>query len=202
MILLNENLINPFSIEKQNGNILLELYKKEIAGGCYQIVPQYIYLTDYINKHLDDKAIELINYIFSQAKSEGVKLLVKFVYKYGNNIPDPEIEKVKQHMWQLKPILVIHFSLVVLVAGASNTVVVTKMSKSSKSTVYFMPDNRKITMRYKFNRDMLINSLSPLRLVTIYISVLIMITISWMRINMLLAMTLPGGSAVMRKLYI
>ncbi|MFV9996735.1 MAG: DUF4874 domain-containing protein [Arsenophonus endosymbiont of Dermacentor nuttalli] len=108
MILLNEDLINPFSVEKQNENVLLELYKKEIVGECYQIVQQYIYLTDYINKHLDDKDIELINYIFSQVKSAGVKLLVRFVYKYGNNIPKPEVEKVKQHMRQLKPILVMH----------------------------------------------------------------------------------------------
>ena len=57
MILLNEDLINPFSVEKQNENVLLELYKKEIVGERYQIVQQYIYLTDYINKHLDDKDI-------------------------------------------------------------------------------------------------------------------------------------------------
>lgn len=72
MILLNEDLINPFSGDKQNGNVLLKLYKKEIIGERYQIVQQYIYLTEYINKDLDDKAIELINYIFSQAKLPGL----------------------------------------------------------------------------------------------------------------------------------
>lgn len=42
MILLNEDLINPFSGEKQNENVLLKLYKKQIDGECYQIVQQYI----------------------------------------------------------------------------------------------------------------------------------------------------------------
>lgn len=64
-----------------------------------------IYLTEYINKDLDDKAIELINYVFCQAKLAGVKLLVRFVYKYANHILEPEVEKVKQHMQQLKPLL-------------------------------------------------------------------------------------------------
>lgn len=125
-----------------------------------------IYLTEYINKDLDDKAIELINYVFCQAKLAGVKLLVRFVYKYANHILEPEVEKVKQHMQQLKPLLangvIYAFQFGWIGTWASNTVAVIKMRKSVKSTVHFIPTNRKVTMRYKSNRDMLINSLGPL----------------------------------------
>lgn len=171
MVLLNEDLINPFSREKQNGNILLELYKKEIAGERYQIVQQYIYLTEYINSDLDNKAIELINYIFSQAKLAGVKLLVRFVYKYANHIPEPEVERVKQHMRQLKPILAnciiyaFQFGWIGTWGEQHGSCYSDQQKRKIYHTFYsdYMPANRKITMRYKANRDMLINSLSPLQ---------------------------------------
>ncbi|HGJ5854734.1 DUF4874 domain-containing protein [Arsenophonus nasoniae] len=170
MILLNEDLINPFSGDKQNGNVLLKLYKKEIIGERYQIVQQYIYLTEYINKDLDDKAIELINYIFSQAKIAGVKLLVRFVYKYANHIPEPGVEKIKQHMRQLKPVLAngviyaFQFGWIGTWGEQHGSCYTDQQKQAIYRTFYadFMPANRKITMRYKANRDMLINALSPL----------------------------------------
>ncbi|MDR5609333.1 MULTISPECIES: DUF4874 domain-containing protein [unclassified Arsenophonus] len=171
MILLNEDLINPFSGEKQNGNVLFELYKKVIADECYQIVQQYIYLTEYINKDLDDKAIELINYVFCQAKLAGVKLLVRFVYKYANHILEPEVEKVKQHMQQLKPLLAngviyaFQFGWIGTWGEQHGSCYQDEEKRQIYRTFYtdFMPANRKVTMRYKSNRDMLINSLGPLQ---------------------------------------
>nr|WP_255420641.1 DUF4874 domain-containing protein [Arsenophonus endosymbiont of Aleurodicus floccissimus] len=129
------------------------------------------YISEYINKDLDDKAIELINYIFCQAKLAGVKLLVRFVYKYTNHILEPEVEKVKQHMQQLKPLLAngviyaFQFGWIGTWGEQYGSCYQDEEKRQIYRTFYtdFMPANRKLTMRYKSNRDMLINSLGPLQ---------------------------------------
>ncbi|PAV02662.1 hypothetical protein CBG25_09525 [Arsenophonus sp. ENCA] len=122
-----------------------------------------------------DQGFTLLHFVwelaFCQAKLAGVKLLVRFVYKYANHILEPKVEKVKQHMQQLKPLLAngvmyaFQFGWIGTWGEQHGSCYQDEEKRQIYRTFYtdYMPANRKLTMRYKSNRDMLINSLGPLQ---------------------------------------
>lgn len=78
--------------------------------------------------------------------------------------------KIKQHMRQLKSVLAngviyaFQFGWIGTWGEQHGSCYTDQQKQAIYRTFYadFMPANRKITMRYKANRDMLINALSPL----------------------------------------
>lgn len=175
MLLLREGLINPFTGDKQDGDILKQKYQEAIENERFEIVQQYVYLSDYVEKNLDGKAFQLLTHIFEQAKSAGTKLLLRFVYKYNANVDqagykEPNIAQLKTHMHQLRGILnngviyALQFGWIGLWGEQHNTTYSAEQIKNIYSSFFvdFMPASKKITMRDKSRRDALIDAITPL----------------------------------------
>lgn len=168
MVSLRSNLANPFDKENtsQAGDVLSNAYQQRYNGEKYQIVQQYVYLDQYTYKPLDAVALSALQQVFDQAKKANVKLLLRFVYKYDNGIPEPAVSQVTQHMQQLRDIILNNVGVVyafqfgwVGVWGELHDTIYTADQKRDiyLSFLNVMPANRKITIRTKENRDMIVS---------------------------------------------
>lgn len=175
MVILRDDLMNPFTGERQDGDILKQKYQMIIENERFEIVQQYIYLSEYVEKHVDDKAFQLLNHIYDQAKSAGVKLLLRFTYKYNSDSSqigskEPTVELMKAHMHHLRPwlnngvIYAFQFGWIGLWGEQNGTIYSADEIKNIYTSFFvdFMPANKKITMRYKSKRDILINTITTL----------------------------------------
>lgn len=175
MILLRDDLMNPFTGDKQDGDILKQRYQYAIENERFEIVQQYIYLSEYVEKNLDEKAFQLLTHIFDQAKSAGTKLLLRFTYKYSPNsdqagYKEPTVAQLKSHMHQLRKFLnngviyAFQFGWIGIWGEQHDTIYSTDEIKNIYSSFFvdFMPASKKITMRYKNRRDLLIDAITPL----------------------------------------
>lgn len=81
----------------------LDYYKEDSP----QLAQNYIYLTDYSYKDLDQKALDNIQKYFDALKRNKIQSLLRFCYEYNetNNVVGPTTEQMLRHMKQLKPIV-------------------------------------------------------------------------------------------------
>lgn len=81
----------------------LDYYKDETP----QLSQNYIYLTDYSKKDLDQKALDNIQKYFDVLKKNKIQSLLRFCYEYDdtNNVIGPTTDQMLRHMKQLKPLI-------------------------------------------------------------------------------------------------
>ena len=72
-----------------------------------QLAQNYIYLTDYSGKDLDQKAFDNLQKYFDALKECKVQSMVRIAYEYdeSNNTVGPTTDQMLRHMKQLKPFL-------------------------------------------------------------------------------------------------
>lgn len=72
-----------------------------------QIAQTYVYLIDYYNRDLDQKALDNIQTYFDYLQSKGIRMLVRFAYEYDekDTVRGPSTAQVLRHITQLKPLL-------------------------------------------------------------------------------------------------
>jgi len=109
------DLTNPLSVGEVLGDDFLDRREKEFKSvdGSTKVIQQYIYLTGYARKDLDQKAFDNIQKIFDGLKKKGYKAILRFAYnwwgdnEYNTNWRNEEEaeEWVYKHIEQLKPIL-------------------------------------------------------------------------------------------------
>ena len=110
-----------------------DLYKKKIEqfdakDDNLTLVQQYIYLTKWVSKDLDDEALNNIRKVFELMKAQGYKAILRFAYNHaGLNTSGGESKQwILRHIEQLTPLLneyisvrLLRCKLVLLVLGES-----------------------------------------------------------------------------------
>ncbi len=71
--------------------------------GKVNIVQTYVYLSDYIDKPLDDIAFQQLTDYFNDVNDLGVKILLRFAYEYSMDATEgPTVEQIQAHCLQIE----------------------------------------------------------------------------------------------------
>ena len=109
------NLVNPFNSSEEYPKGFVD--DREITysskDGSTKIVQQYIYLTGYARKDIDEQGLENVQKVFDGLKDKGYKTILRFAYnwwgenQYNSNWKDEEEEEewIYRHIEQLAPVL-------------------------------------------------------------------------------------------------
>lgn len=107
--LLCDNLKSPYNdYEVYEDNLYekkLELVDAKNDG--ITLVQQYIYLTKWVNKDLDDEALGNVRKIFELLKKQGYKAILRFAYNHGglNTSAGESKQWILRHINQLTPLI-------------------------------------------------------------------------------------------------
>lgn len=123
-----DNLINPFNGSQIYPKGFIEDCENEYAskGGSTTLVQQYIYLSKYANREIDEQGLQNIQKIFDGLREHGYKAILRFAYnwwgenQYNSNWRNEEEQEpwVYKHIEQLTPILQQNIGLIaVMQAG-------------------------------------------------------------------------------------
>lgn len=109
------NLVNPFNAAEDYPNGFLDDRESQYnsADGSTKVVQQYIYLTGYARRDIDQQGLDNIQKIFDGLKAKGYKAILRFAYnwwgenQYNANWQNEEEAEswVYRHIEQLKPVL-------------------------------------------------------------------------------------------------
>ena len=109
------NLVNPFNSSEEYPKGFVD--DREITysskDGSTKIVQQYIYLTRYARKDIDEQGLENVQKVFDELKDKGYKAILRFAYnwwgenQYNSNWKDEEEaeEWIYRHIERLAPVL-------------------------------------------------------------------------------------------------
>ena len=107
--LLADEMKSPYNDYEVYGE---DLYKKKIEqfdakDDNLTLVQQYIYLTKWVSKDLDDEALNNIRKVFELMKAQGYKAILRFAYNHaGLNTSGGESKQwILRHIEQLTPLL-------------------------------------------------------------------------------------------------
>lgn len=123
-----------------------------------QLAQTYVYLTEYKEKDLDQKAFDAIHTYFDFLASKNLRILLRFAYHgMGDSYKSPTAQQIIRHIEQLKPLLAEYEDLIYVVqagfVGAWGEWHSTPLSQSEcksilEATVDAVPAGLQVQVRY------------------------------------------------------
>lgn len=106
-IMNSENLLNPYHGTNYANNFSATLNNEDIAYGNnkLKIAQVYFYLSSFIGGSISASAFNNMQSILDQFNSNGIKVLLRFAYRYNESIPKESLADIFNHMTQLESFL-------------------------------------------------------------------------------------------------
>jgi glucose/arabinose dehydrogenase len=152
--------LNPERGFHGNADILDETDLSWIRSQGHTLARAYIRLDDYRDQPLSDTFLVQLRNSLANARSAGIKLVLRFSYNFGIAEADASLSRVEQHIQQLRPILADYQDvIVVLQAGfigawgewhSSTHGLDTPANKARvlAALLAALPDSRMVQLRY------------------------------------------------------
>jgi hypothetical protein len=159
-----ENILNPERGFHDEIDLINQTDFSYIRSKGYTLARSYVRLDDYRQQPLPASFLEKLRQGFQRARNSGIKVVLRFSYNFPDNIPpegapDAQIDRVLQHISQLKPILQENADVIaVLQAGfvgawgewhssANGLDSLENRNRIAKALLAALPSNRSIQLR-------------------------------------------------------
>jgi hypothetical protein len=152
--------LNPERGFHGNADILDETDLSWIRDEGHSLARTYIRLDDYRDRPLPDSFVDQVRNSLANARTAGIKVVLRFSYNFGIGEADAPLSRVEQHIQQLQPILEEYQDvIVVLQAGfigawgewhSSTNGLDTPANKTSvlAALLEALPESRIVQLRY------------------------------------------------------
>jgi hypothetical protein len=160
----SENILNPERGFHDEIDLINQTDFSYIRSKGYTLARAYVRLDDYRQQTIPASFLEKLRQGFQRARSSGIKVVLRFSYNFPDEIPpggapDATLDRVLQHITQLKPILQENADVIaVLQAGfigawgewhssANNLDSLENRGIIAKALLAALPSNRAIQLR-------------------------------------------------------
>jgi hypothetical protein len=160
-----DNFMNPERGFKYNVRLIEDPTQQYVRNNGFSLARAYVELDAYRQSPLSADFLQKLRAGFGRARAAGIKLVLRFSYNTPDDIPeggvqDASIDRVLQHIGQLKPVLVENSDVILVVqkgfigawgeghSSANNLDSPENRKRITEALLAALPSNRSIQIRY------------------------------------------------------